>query len=599
MAIEGTFLGLLSLALLGALALAAWAWRGRRVDDHPLCRRCGYDLLGGTGQCPECGADTTGARAVRVGNRKRRPRWLAVGCLSAVLSATGIGVIGYPHIVAFDFYTLTPFGWTLRSAVNNAGAPQEPNVIELHRRLTDDALRPGQVDRLVEAALQVQGNRTIAWPEPWEAVLDELLGQSALSHAQVERYFQQGMTLEFETRPVLRRGRHANLNLTNRFDRLTRRTRFSMQRVAEPVMLSDVEIVGAGSFLGASGRSGHHPGAGFSGSYFKAISLPGLPSVPDGATTIDTTFVFEIELREPTAFAPITLRMPAAISIELVAHDAIVDTFETDESQRRAMAGAWTDTRVDTHDGATSVWLRFDHPPVALAMGVWLRQGDDEWRVAALRVQPGSANRWRQVRSPRARRPDDGEVTVELRPEQAAADSQMTLGTYWGDVMRRERIVVNAPYVPAFNLDASLAAEMEQTVSLNHVTIHQTGRGRAISASIGAYDAPAPVAYRVRVRTGDAWVDAAHHQRLTVQAGINSSHSIGGLPLPDPDATTADILLVPNLQWESHPSASAPPWGFPILFEDVPLPDSTRGEAPSGVIRGRALIDEPAGAAAP
>jgi hypothetical protein len=29
-------------------------WRGRRVDDHPLCRKCGYDLTGdtGSGVCP-------------------------------------------------------------------------------------------------------------------------------------------------------------------------------------------------------------------------------------------------------------------------------------------------------------------------------------------------------------------------------------------------------------------------------------------------------------------------------------------------------------------------------------------------------------------
>lgn len=43
---------------LAALALLIRGWRGKRIDDHPLCRACGFDLSGNSDakSCPECGA---------------------------------------------------------------------------------------------------------------------------------------------------------------------------------------------------------------------------------------------------------------------------------------------------------------------------------------------------------------------------------------------------------------------------------------------------------------------------------------------------------------------------------------------------------------
>src|SRR5262245_9621381 len=48
--------------------------RGRRVGDHPHCRRCRFDLFGKpetSTQCPECGANLDEAHATVIGVRKR------------------------------------------------------------------------------------------------------------------------------------------------------------------------------------------------------------------------------------------------------------------------------------------------------------------------------------------------------------------------------------------------------------------------------------------------------------------------------------------------------------------------------------------------
>src|SRR6476646_10396854 len=72
-------------------------WRGRRIDSHPLCRKCGYDLVGqpadvGQCVCPECGADLARRRAVKMGHRARHRGQVVVG---AALLAPCLLVFGF------------------------------------------------------------------------------------------------------------------------------------------------------------------------------------------------------------------------------------------------------------------------------------------------------------------------------------------------------------------------------------------------------------------------------------------------------------------------------------------------------------------------
>ena len=62
------------LMLLAGAVLLVIGLRGRRVGDHPVCRRCGFDLFGNpaAARCPECGADLGVSGAVRTGHLRRR-----------------------------------------------------------------------------------------------------------------------------------------------------------------------------------------------------------------------------------------------------------------------------------------------------------------------------------------------------------------------------------------------------------------------------------------------------------------------------------------------------------------------------------------------
>jgi predicted amidophosphoribosyltransferase len=60
---------------------------GRILDDHPICRQCGFDLTGkpkGSSRCAECGADLQNGHAVRIGHHQRRrgPFVMGLGMLA-------------------------------------------------------------------------------------------------------------------------------------------------------------------------------------------------------------------------------------------------------------------------------------------------------------------------------------------------------------------------------------------------------------------------------------------------------------------------------------------------------------------------------------
>ena len=89
------------LVVLIGMCLLAVGLRGRRVNDHPVCRRCKFDLVGlypDAGRCPECGAPLSG-RAVRRGVRMYRPLLAGTG---GALCLLGVAIGGAGLVVTAE-----------------------------------------------------------------------------------------------------------------------------------------------------------------------------------------------------------------------------------------------------------------------------------------------------------------------------------------------------------------------------------------------------------------------------------------------------------------------------------------------------------------
>ncbi len=144
-----------TVALLVAGVLFVAGLRGQRIDDHPLCRRCGYDLTGksaDTTQCGECGSDLTAPKAIQLGHRVRR-RGLV--CLGIVLAVPSIGTLILGGWVQARHVDVTPYKpvWWLRWDLNGVSPAQTIALAELTARAQTGRLSAAQTAAIADTAL--------------------------------------------------------------------------------------------------------------------------------------------------------------------------------------------------------------------------------------------------------------------------------------------------------------------------------------------------------------------------------------------------------------------------------------------------------------
>jgi hypothetical protein len=133
MQLSGVLLALSILPLIVATALLILGLRGRRIDDHPLCRRCGFDLVGlprTSTVCSECGTDLSAKRAIRTGHRVRRGPMMAMSIALLIPSLLWIGIVGYAAAGGADWMSCKPVWLLLRDAQSdNASMAEFPEPV--------------------------------------------------------------------------------------------------------------------------------------------------------------------------------------------------------------------------------------------------------------------------------------------------------------------------------------------------------------------------------------------------------------------------------------------------------------------------------------
>lgn len=196
-----------ALTLLGAL-LAIMGRRGRRIDDHPLCRKCGYDLTGRpetSDRCAECGAELSARRAIRVGNRlpSRRLFWggLSLTAISLLLCAA----LSWLWLTKLDLMQYKPL-WLVRDEASSPRAVQRNRAVaELTRRFVAGELTDGQIQAIISGALPLHADPLFPWTE-WGGLINKLCMAGKISDQDWITLVRQSVELRLLTRSRVRAG---------------------------------------------------------------------------------------------------------------------------------------------------------------------------------------------------------------------------------------------------------------------------------------------------------------------------------------------------------------------------------------------------------
>lgn len=166
-------IGAIAVLLLG-LSLLVMGVRGRRINDHPVCRGCRFDLVGiypAAQTCPECGRGLRPAM-VRTGVRRRRRRVAVLGGLmtvAGVIASAGLGVMalsGPGHV------KYAPAWWLAVEARTLPKQASDEALTELILRMGKGKVSSGLTKSLVQQGLAEQGDRKRRWNVLWGDLIE-------------------------------------------------------------------------------------------------------------------------------------------------------------------------------------------------------------------------------------------------------------------------------------------------------------------------------------------------------------------------------------------------------------------------------------------
>ncbi len=199
----------LSLTAITGLFLFAFGFRGKRINEHPVCRACAFDLSDlypAMATCPECGAGLQEPRAVRKGQRTWRKAPMAIGLLLLLVSGGIGGALGWGRATNFDFNRIKPMWLLVRDARTGTPGAVDAVANELTRRLDAGELDTKQIESAVRAVLEIQADPDRQWRTELGVFVETADHRGVLNAASLERYLRQAVIPQLQVRKFVRTG---------------------------------------------------------------------------------------------------------------------------------------------------------------------------------------------------------------------------------------------------------------------------------------------------------------------------------------------------------------------------------------------------------
>ncbi|MEM9420130.1 MAG: hypothetical protein AAGA25_13910 [Planctomycetota bacterium] len=390
------------IGFLPGLLLLIVGRRGKRIDDHPICRGCGFDLIGTLEpipdkhpKCPECGT----RREPRIGNRQRRPVLAWAGVILMLASLGGAGVWGYDHYGSEQLAQYKPMWllrWEARSGSSNAA---EVALDEMSRRLMSGQLSIATAERLLDDVVTYgpAGNQAVANASignVWDDLAVELIRQgvgTATEHETIGRSW-------IETTVQLRLHVRLGDSVPIRFFQREFGPSYgagAYKHLDAPTIVDDGQRYDLG--MSSSGGLSGSRGGSSSSSGWTGTSLTPSYGLPPGLGIGVHELVSEIPIRITDGRnGPVLAQWIEThpIRFEYVPEDGDPITMIHDP-----VLAAQVEQTVDLRDGELTVntyginaMLDWSSIPVDLAYQLYMQRGEQKWKLSTVAATQKAGN---------------------------------------------------------------------------------------------------------------------------------------------------------------------------------------------------------------
>jgi hypothetical protein len=381
------------------LAIGVWllvtGLRGRIVNDHPVCRKCGFDLVGVYPRglrCPECGGELDEGK-VRIGQRVRRRARIAGGVLGvAATLLVGASMIA-SMTSAVNWNAYMPTGvlvWRLRTSTPTG---EHGAIVEISKRFNDDELSSSQIRKIVEAGLSVQADQT----RPWDTALGDLIEvmdlKGYLEPDQRSLYWHQAIESSASVQEKIRRGWPVFVELHNTAMRCGNDTRITIEPFVDSIMCEGQLVYKGDPNLKTSWGTSQGVGGGLTSGFREQIPLePGdnhlriawRVRIYEGRFTYPSV---ENLISEWTDTEDLIVRVVPEI-------EPMVDWVQDPDIVQRVRESVKIDRvqgRTDYGDSPMlEVYIMTQDRPLPMAFDVILLAGDKEHKLYSLTIPSGS-----------------------------------------------------------------------------------------------------------------------------------------------------------------------------------------------------------------